>query len=181
MISIKFKQSNVTLGESQEEYENLHTFFGQVGPTEKHTGHIYCHELSSEELNVINETKTIWSSQMTFGHPFNPVNVMVYDPFEEQKECQKSIFTLQDVISFGNYVLSHRNRLNDPNYTDRNGISDADLANWIGSDYKGTHFLTAREAKMLELLEYTNNNILESDLSTKFKIEFKQLLKEIKP
>jgi hypothetical protein len=181
MIPVKFKQANVNLGESQEEYQNLPAFFGQVGPTEKHTGYVYCHELSSDDLNVINATKQIWSSQMTFGHPLNPVNIMVHDPFENSKDYQKSIFSTSDIVSFGNYVLSHRNKDNDPNYTDLNGVSDADLANWSGSDYKETHFLTAREAKMLELLEYAKNNILESDLSTKFKIEFKQLLKEVKP
>lgn len=87
MIAITFPEHNTVLGKGQEDiYQPLPAWFGQLGETPQHTVFVFCHELSTEELNVINHTKQIWSSQLTFGQKLNPVNMSVDNPFEAPKE-----------------------------------------------------------------------------------------------
>lgn len=125
MEAIKFPQHNVVLAEDQPEYQPLPAFYGQIGPDEKHTGFVFCHEFSEEEINILNSTKRIWSAQVTFGRKLNPVNVMVYDPFEAPKEYEKDTFSKSELIAFGNDLLKKYDPKND-------GVTDADFQNWAG-------------------------------------------------
>jgi len=71
MKSIKFPGCDLEIGKGQEEYNVIHAM--QVPGNEGEI--IACFELSDEELKQINETKKIYYSRWTFGHPFQPMRL----------------------------------------------------------------------------------------------------------
>lgn len=86
MRSLKFPQANKELAKGQNEYNNLHAFYGVIGATQQHTGFIVCFEPSEEEIKEITINKKIWLSQLTFGNKFNPVSIFTTnDVFSEEE------------------------------------------------------------------------------------------------
>jgi len=84
MKFVKPKLGNVNLGEGQKEYNTLPAYRKDTPEVE-----VVCKvELSEEEIKKIVETKTIYYSQWTFGDPFHPIMLSV---FEEQMYTQEEL------------------------------------------------------------------------------------------
>jgi len=77
MEPIKFDGANVVFGENQPEYDPIPA--ERVGRPE--TGQINtCWELSPEEIKLVQETRKIWLSVLTFGQPLQPVLLTAEKP-----------------------------------------------------------------------------------------------------
>jgi len=79
MKPIKFKQSNVTYAENQEEYQDLPAH---------HAGDIQgtvtsCWELTPEEIDQVKESGKIYLQLLTFNSPLQPINLFTQNPLEE--------------------------------------------------------------------------------------------------
>lgn len=123
MKAITFPKANIELAKDQTQYNTLPAYHGQIGESPEETGFVFAMQLSDEELNTINHTKTIWFAQMTFGRQFHPFSCWADDPFEAPKEFEKEVFTKSELIAFGNSLLSKYDPKND-------GVTDADFRNW---------------------------------------------------
>lgn len=73
-----FEQANVELAADQPQYETLPVC--RVGDEEGTV--ICCFELDEAERKRVLETGEIWYMQLTFGRQFQPMNLLVENPFE---------------------------------------------------------------------------------------------------
>ena len=77
MRAIEFNEQNLILAKDQDQYNNL--------PVHVTTDHerqmISLHELSDDELKLINKTKRIWHGQLTYGRSYSPTWLSVNSPF----------------------------------------------------------------------------------------------------
>lgn len=77
MKSVKFNQSNVILGKTQSQYNDLHAHIR----TDKNRSVISCFELSKEEIKEVAKTGKIWHTQQVFDQNYNPILLQTNDPF----------------------------------------------------------------------------------------------------
>lgn len=133
MRALEFAQVNTRLAEDQPEYETLPSYHGVVGNVPENTGFINCFELTEDEINIINSTKVIWSSQLTFGKMFNPFLMMVNNPFEDPKEYAKSTFDKSDLVEFGKMLLSDIKRRKSLFGSEFNEVHESDIENYLES------------------------------------------------
>jgi len=73
MKSIKFPGCDIEIGKDQPEYNILHAMVVPNAEGEV----IMCFELTDEEVEQICRTKRIYYKRLTFGKPFQPMNLMV--------------------------------------------------------------------------------------------------------
>lgn len=76
MIAADFPEANSTLAVEQDEYEPIHIRIG-ASPDVPIT---CCFRLSNAEIDEIVRTRTLWYTQLTFGHPFQPVLLSTQRP-----------------------------------------------------------------------------------------------------
>lgn len=76
MQSVEFEGCNLLIGKGQPEYNVIHAkrIPGDLGMV------VACFELSEEELRQVNNTKRIYYTRLTFGHPFQPMRLLTEDP-----------------------------------------------------------------------------------------------------
>lgn len=72
MNVVRFPGVTVVLGENQPQYKPL-PVMEVPGPEGEM---ISCFEMTEEEFETIKRTRRIYVSQLTFGHPFQPVHIM---------------------------------------------------------------------------------------------------------
>jgi len=77
MKPIKFKESNICIGENQPDYLPLPAFLDNE---DVHVPMTMCFELSDEEKRQVAETGQIWITILTFGSPFHPIMDSVIKP-----------------------------------------------------------------------------------------------------
>lgn len=70
MSPTEFKGVNVVYAKDQPEYLPLPVMKLEDGTV------ISCWELTDEDLKMINETKRVYVSQLTFNQPLQPLNVV---------------------------------------------------------------------------------------------------------
>lgn len=136
MRALIFEQVNVNLAEEQPQYETLPAYYGLLGDKEHETGFVVCFELTDDELQQVVANKKIWYSQLTFGAPFQPMNLYVENdifdqrPLEEQPKPERTLFDEKMLVAFGNYLLSteRKNKITNPG--SGNAVTDADLQNF---------------------------------------------------
>jgi len=133
MNAFSFPEANVNLAENQEEYQTLPAYYGVIGSQPEHLGYVVCFALTEDDINIINETKKIWLSQLTFKEKFNPVLFMVQSPFEDPKEYEKSTFDKSDLVMFGNMLLSDITKRKKLYGAEFNQVHHADLMKYIES------------------------------------------------
>lgn len=73
MKSIKFPGCDLEIGKGQPQYTVLHAM--RVPGPEGEV--LMCFELTDDEIDRIKETKRIYYRRLTFGGPFQPMNLMV--------------------------------------------------------------------------------------------------------
>lgn len=71
MKPIEFKGCNVRLGKQQAQFRTLPA----IQIPSSNGQHITCWELSKEDIAEINRTGVIYASQLTYGYPFQPMNI----------------------------------------------------------------------------------------------------------
>lgn len=81
MQTLKFA-GTVPLAETQEQYNTLHVF---IDRSRADVPMVCCFKLTPEELAKIATTGHLWYSQLTFGQPFQPMNIspdtlVTFDP-----------------------------------------------------------------------------------------------------
>ena len=77
MRAIEFAEQTVILAADQDQYNNL-----PVHVTPDHERQmISLHELSDEELALINKTRRIWHGQVTYGRSYAPTWLAINNPF----------------------------------------------------------------------------------------------------
>lgn len=74
MKPIEFPEVTHRIAEHQSEYETLPA---SVQANQPHMV-VCCIELTDEELEVLNKTKVIWHSQLSFGQPLQPMLMSVH-------------------------------------------------------------------------------------------------------
>lgn len=137
MRALNFEQSNVNLAENQPEYNTLPAYFGKLGTEENETGFVACFEVNDEDLEKIAAFRKIWYTQLTFGGKFQPMNLFVENdifdlrPLDEQPQPEQSLFSVKQMVEFGNYLLSEERKARIENPENVNSVTDADLANFI--------------------------------------------------
>lgn len=67
MTPIKFKGHNIVFGENQPEYQPLPALRLEDGEV------LSCWQISDEELELINKSKCIYLSQLTFNSNLQPI------------------------------------------------------------------------------------------------------------
>lgn len=88
MKPVKFKESNITLGEGQDEYNNLPAFFD---PSDRACPFVACWKMDIKERKEFLKTGKIWITQLTMGNKFAPMQVGVFKPenLGEYKDPEK--------------------------------------------------------------------------------------------
>lgn len=79
MTPIKFPQANANLAKDQPQYEPLPVFIDRSGDEIPMT---CCFQLTPEEIEQVTKTGKFWMTQLTFGHPFQPIRLSALSPFE---------------------------------------------------------------------------------------------------
>lgn len=84
MKSIPFEGCDLVIGESQEEYQNLHAKIVNI-PIEEEGARVcpgvtFCFRLTEEEIAEIVKTGVIWHTVMTFGNPLQPQHMSTSKP-----------------------------------------------------------------------------------------------------
>ena len=72
MKAITFPGCNVILAKDQPEYNQLPAMV-----IEENGQYVICWEVSTEDLIELNRTRKLYYSQLTFGHPFQPIQLSV--------------------------------------------------------------------------------------------------------
>ena len=86
MKALKFKEANVAIAESQDEYQTLYAH--KDGQPEDLT--TTCWQLSPEEIQQVNKTGCIWIQQLMFRKPYPPIYMSLLKPSEfTQPETDK--------------------------------------------------------------------------------------------
>lgn len=180
MIPLQFEQANLNLAENQPQYIALPAFYGTVGRNEDETGFVVGFQLDHDDINQILNTKTIFISQMTFGQPFNPINVFAQNPFEPSKEYPKAAFNAAEVIGFGNYVLSQERKDHIIDDEILNSVSDVDFESWMNlNGLKYAEGISARETEMLQMLKHISVELESNENVFRLKTDLKQFIKRV--
>lgn len=95
MKAIEFPQQTTILAKDQPEYANLPVFISPDSERQM----ISCHELDDEELELINKTKRIWQSQLTFGQHYHPTWLAVKNPFDVHGSSMQEETSAEKIIS----------------------------------------------------------------------------------
>lgn len=81
MQPVEFPQQTDVLAKNQPQYTPLPVHVGSQDDSFPMTA---CFELSEEEKAEIAATGKLWYTQITFGHPFQPVHLSTQNPFTPQ-------------------------------------------------------------------------------------------------
>lgn len=93
MQPVEFPQQTDVLAKNQPQYIPLPVHVGSKDDGFPMTA---CFELSEEEKVEIAATGKLWYTQVTFGHPFQPVMLSTQNPFINAEQ------TIEDVTEKGN-------------------------------------------------------------------------------
>jgi hypothetical protein len=85
MQPVEFPQQTAILAKDQPQYTPLPV---HVGPPEEGYPMTACLELSEEEKAEIAATGKFWLTQITFGHPFQPIRLSTQNPFVNSEQPQ---------------------------------------------------------------------------------------------
>lgn len=80
MQPVEFPQQTAILAKDQPQYTPLPV---HVGSKDENFPMTSCLELNDEEIAELIATRKLWHTQITFGHPFQPVRLSTQNPFEE--------------------------------------------------------------------------------------------------
>jgi hypothetical protein len=81
MLPIEFPQQTIVLAKDQPQYTPLPV---HVGTEQEGFPMTACFELVDEEVAEIIATRKLWYTQITFGHPFQPVQLSTQNPFTKE-------------------------------------------------------------------------------------------------
>lgn len=101
MKPIRFEGHNVVFGEGQPQYNDLPAFRNDSAAAEV----ISCWELTDEDLEEIIRTKKIWTMQMTFNRPFQPMIISATPLVQVKKEIKDE--DLMDALFGENGEVQH--------------------------------------------------------------------------
>jgi len=93
MQPVEFPQQTHVLAKDQPQYTPLPV---HIGAEEENFPMTACFELSDAEVAEIIATKKLWYTQVTFGHPFQPVMLSTQNPFINKEQ------TIEDGTQKGN-------------------------------------------------------------------------------
>lgn len=83
MKSIDYPEANFALAKDQPEYQTLYVHVAKTPERQM----ISCYELTEEEVAAIVKNKKLWYSQLTFGTNYQPMSILVDNPFVDPVEA----------------------------------------------------------------------------------------------
>lgn len=81
MKAVPFEGHNVILAKDQPQYQQLPVLHEKNREGQPMTA---CFQLEQYEIDQLNKTGLLWTTQWTFGQPFQPISMSTACPFEQQ-------------------------------------------------------------------------------------------------
>jgi len=95
MKAVPFEGHNTILAKDQPQYQQLPVLHEKDREGQPMTA---CFQLEQHEIDQLNKTGLLWSTQWTFGQPFQPISMSTACPFEHQPAIlPRSINVLNDI------------------------------------------------------------------------------------